>query len=378
MASAMELTVSVAGISAVTLFGWWLSRRWSWGRRLGMTMLVLLLGTAIRNLSGWKPDAAVSGWVSGPLTSLAIAELLLAIKLKTVLPRSKQLLPLFGIALLATLGGVLVGAVLLAGPLGDQRSTLAGLYTATFSGGTLNFVSVARSLSPSSSLLALATAADQIVFTLWFGVSLWLGRRQRRLSTGDPSAESITELTDMSAACESSAGGFAPGWPKALVWGLSAVTVSEMVSRALAAIGLGIPAILVLTSIALLMAQLPGAESRRSSYGLGLLLIQPFFVVIGLGTPLAGVLAEGRWILMYAAIVVGMHALAVLVMHRRHHLPLPELLVASQAAIGGPSTALALATGIERNELAVAGVALGLLGYVIGTYVGVAVATWVV
>ena len=52
--------------------------------------------------------------------------------------------------------------------------------------------------------------------------------------------------------------------------------------------------------------------------------------------------------------------------------------MASQAAIGGPSTALALATGIERNELAVAGVALGLLGYVIGTYVGVAVAIWVV
>lgn len=343
-----------------------------------MTMLVLLLGTAIRNLSGWQPDAAVSGWVSGPLTSLAIAELLLAIKLKTVLPRSKQLLPLFGIALLATLGGVLIGAVLLAGPLGDQRSTLAGLYTATFSGGTLNFVSVARSLSPSPSLLALATAADQIVFTLWFGVSLWLGRRQRPFSASEASAESRPDPADVSAAGESGAGGFAPGWPKALIWGLSAVIASELVSRALAAIGLGIPAILVLTSIALLMAQLPGAESRRSSYGLGLLLIQPFFVVIGLGTPLAGVLAEGRWILAYAAFVVGMHALAVLVMHRRHHLPLPELLVASQAAIGGPSTALALASGMERNELAVAGVALGLLGYVIGTYLGVAVATWVV
>ena len=338
-----------------------------------MTMLVLLLGTAIRNLSGWQPDEAVSAWVSGPLTSLAIAELLLAIKLKTVLPRSRQLLPLFGIALLATLGGVLIGAVLLAGPLGDQRSTLAGLYTATFSGGTLNFVSVARSLSPSPSLLALATAADQIVFTLWFGVSLWLGRRHRPLATDETSAEHVSDAADASAA-----GGFAPGWPRALVWGLAAVIVSELISRALASVGLGIPSILVLTSVALLMAQLPGAESRRSSYGLGLLLIQPFFVVIGLGTPLAGVLAEGRWILAYASIVVGVHAVAVLVMHRRNHLPLPELLVASQAAIGGPSTALALATGIERNELAVAGVALGLLGYVIGTYLGVAVATWVV
>ena len=160
MASAMALAVSAAGISGVTLLGWWLSWRWSWGRRLGMTMLVLLLGTAISNLIGWQPDEAVSAWVSGPLTSLAIAELLLAIKLKTVLPRSRQLLPLFGIALLATLGGVLIGAVLLAGPLGDQRSTLAGLYTATFSGGTLNFVSLGRALSPSPSLLALATAAD--------------------------------------------------------------------------------------------------------------------------------------------------------------------------------------------------------------------------
>ena len=344
-----------------------------------MTMLVLLLGTAIRNLSGWQPDEAVSAWVSGPLTSLAIAELLLAIKLKTVLPRSRQLLPLFGIALLATLGGVLIGAVLLAGPLGDQRSTLAGLYTATFSGGTLNFVSVARSLSPSPSLLALATAADQIVFTLWFGVSLWLGRRHQPLATDETSAEHVSDAADTADTADASAaGGFAPGWPRALVWGLATVIGSELISRALASVGLGIPAILVLTSVALLMAQLPGAESRRSSYGLGLLLIQPFFVVIGLGTPLAGVLAEGRWILAYASIVVGVHAVAVLVMHRRNHLPLPELLVASQAAIGGPSTALALATGIERNELAVAGVALGLLGYVIGTYLGVAVATWMV
>ena len=53
-------------------------------------------------------------------------------------------------------------------------------------------------------------------------------------------------------------------------------------------------------------------------------------------------------------------------------------LVASQAAVGGPSTALALAAGLDRDDLAVAGIALGLLGYVIGTYLGVAVAAWVV
>ena len=68
----------------------------------------------------------------------------------------------------------------------------------------------------------------------------------------------------------------------------------------------------------------------------------------------------------------------LLLLRRRNRFSLHELLVASQAAIGGPSTALALAAGLDRDDLAVPGVALGLLGYVIGTYLGVAVAAWLV
>ena len=134
------LLQSFCGIAGLTALGWWLSRRWVWGQKLGVTMLVLLLGVAVRNGLGWQPDARISSWVSGPLTSLAIAELLLAIRLKTLLQRARPLLLLFGVAVLATVVGVLVGAVALAQPLGDQRSELMGLYAATFSGGSLNLV----------------------------------------------------------------------------------------------------------------------------------------------------------------------------------------------------------------------------------------------
>ena len=211
------------------------------------------------------------------------------------------------------------------------------------------------------------------MFTLWFIVSLGLGQRYRTLAAGQASAQASPAA--LATSLDWSVGS---GWLEALVWGLVALFASDLIQQALSSTGLEIPSILVLTSVALLMAQLPGAQKRRSCYGLGLVLIQPFFVVIGFGTPLAGVLAEGRWILVYAALVVAAHAVAVLPLHRFNRLPLPELLVASQAAIGGPSTALALATGLDRDDLAVAGVALGLLGYVIGTYLGVAVAAWVV
>ena len=76
-----------------------------------MTMIVLLLGVATRNFAGWQSDAVVSSWVSGPLTSLAIAELLLSIKLQTVLSRARQLLPLYGATILATMAGVQIVAL---------------------------------------------------------------------------------------------------------------------------------------------------------------------------------------------------------------------------------------------------------------------------
>ncbi len=50
--------------------------------------------------------------------------------------------------------------------------------------------------------------------------------------------------------------------------------------------------------------------------------------------------------------------------------PLEETLVASQASIGGPSTALAFATSFKRPELVLPSVAIGLLGYLVGTYLG--------
>ena len=44
--------------------------------------------------------------------------------------------------------------------------------------------------------------------------------------------------------------------------------------------------------------------------------------------------------------------------------------VASQAAVGGPSPTLALATSRGWHELALPGVVVGLLGYGIGNYAG--------
>ena len=50
------------------------------------------------------------------------------------------------------------------------------------------------------------------------------------------------------------------------------------------------------------------------------------------------------------------------------------LSVASQAAVGGPSSALAVAVSREWKALVLPGIIVGLLGYAIGNYLGVGVA----
>jgi uncharacterized membrane protein len=353
----MPMLASMLLILVLTALGWWLAQRTTVGRQLGTTMLVLLLGLLVSNLTGLEPQAAAAAWVNGPLTSLAIALLLLAVDLRRLWPDARQLLPPFLTAVLCTVLAVLLGGWLLQPLLGPERGVLAGVFTATFTGGSLNFVSVARTLQPSESLLAVATTVDYVVFAAWFAASLWLGRR-RSPSPEQPPAGSAAALEAVD------------GWWQGLLWGLALLLLSNALTAGLQRFWPPLPSILVLTTLTLAAAQLPGTRSRRGCYGLGLLLIQPFFTVMGLSSPVAGLFGEGLPVLVYAALIVLLQGLALLLLRRWRGWGLAETLVASQASIGGPSTALALATAIGRAQLALPAVAIGLLGYLLGTYLG--------
>ena len=351
------MVLSLLVILLLTVVGWVLSKSTALGRQLGMTMVVLLLGLLFTNLSGWTPAPQASGWVSGPLTSLAIAQLLLAVQLERLWPDARKLFIPFVAAVFSTLVAVLAGSWFLAPLLGEQAPVLAGLFTATFSGGSLNFVSVARALQPPEALLLLATAADHVVFAIWFALSLLIGKRPDQPAVELAGASAALGAEDLQQPALLS-------W--SLLWGLGVLLISQLLGQLFPAV----PSILLLTTVALVAAQLPGQMSRRGCYGSGLLLIQPFFVVIGLSSPVAGLLAEGIPVLLFAAWIVALQGVVLLLLRRWRRWSLGATLVASQAAIGGPSTALALATSIGRSDLALPSVAIGLFGYLLGTYLG--------
>ena len=361
--------MSLILVLGLTGLGWWLAQVNSLARKLGSTMVILLLGLLFANVTSWAPEPSAVSWVNGPLTSFAIAELLLAVELRSVLPDARRLLLPFIAAVAGTLLAVLLVGLLLSGWLGQSWISLAGLFSATFTGGSLNFVSVARSLEIPPSLLLIATAADHVAFTAWFVVSLLIGR-----GTG---LHRATETPVVKSSASTPTNAYVmPSFPEVfigLLWGTGVLLISNRIGVFLSLLGVDVPSILVLTTVALIAAQLPRSDSRSACYGLGLILIQPFFAVIGLSSSLGVLFGSGLPVLLYAGLVVLVQAFVVLQARRWFRWPLAECLVASQAAVGGPSTALALAGSLERPNLVLPSVAIGLLGYLLGTYLGLAV-----
>ena len=80
------------------------------------------------------------------------------------------------------------------------------------------------------------------------------------------------------------------------------------------------------------------------------------------------------WVMAITLIVVGVHGFVVFGGGRLLRMDLGSLAVASQAAVGGPSSALAVAVSREWKGLVLPGIIVGLLGYALGTYLGFGVA----
>jgi uncharacterized membrane protein len=99
-----------------------------------------------------------------------------------------------------------------------------------------------------------------------------------------------------------------------------------------------------------------------------------FLATIGAQSVLSEIMRVGPAVFYFTVVVVVIHGLVVFGVGRLLRLDLPTLAVASQANVGGPASAMALAAARGYADRLLPGVAVGLLGYAVGNYTGLAVA----
>lgn len=368
----IESPLFLTALIAVTTAGaFMLERRVAWLSKVGASLLALALGAVLSN-SGLVPSASpVYSVIEGPLTSLAIAWLLLAVNLSDLKVAGPRMIGAFLLAAAGTALGAFLGAILLSGTFGDNTWRLAGVFTGTYSGGSVNFVSVGRGVDLPNALFAGATAADALTTGIWLAACLtlpiWLGRFYKTAIPGGEE-DSVNEehahpffdkipLSTLDLA-------------NLLAVGFGLVVLSEWMGDFVPSI----PAVVWLTTFALGVGHLSFFRSERGAMQLGNLALHFFFVIIGIHSRISEILAVGVEVFYFTLVVVGVHGLVIFGGGRLLRMDVGTLAVASQAAVGGPSSALAVAVSREWRGLILPGVIVGLLGYALGTYLGLSVA----
>ena len=380
--------LAVAAVLALDVFLCeWLCQR-TWLRHLGTALLVIVVAAVQVNLGpGLIPtygeERVVYPATFAYLVPLSVFWLLLDVDLRRIVAAG---LPMVGLFLIGSVGvavGVLLGLRVVGGAeaFGEFAGPLGGMFVGTYTGGSVNFAAVASAyrVQEHALLFAGANAVDAAMTTVWMAVCVALPRLVTPFWPRARARSRDTEAFELEPPPERESTGPAD-LALALGLGFAAVWFSDAAAAwAQSELDRSVPSILILTTLALVAAQLGLGRRLRGARALGLFTIYVFLAVIGALCDLDAVEALGAMatdLTLFVSVVFLVHGLAIFGGAALLRIDAFTAAVASQAGVGGGSSALALAKSLRRSDLVVPGILVGSLGTALGTYAGLAVARW--
>ena len=362
-----------ASLCLSVFFAVWLTR-FPWGKSVGTPIFVIVICALLSNL-GLIPSAMASHPIyDGIFTYIAplgIFIALLEVDLKSVRKAGLPLLAMFLLGSFATVIGVLVAWLLVqpAAAIGPLAPALAGMFTGTYIGGSVNFSAIALhyQVNEAGNLFAAATVVDNLVGTPWIIASLILPKYLQKLFPRKKLASAGT-------------GKQVRGAENITLSSLAALFALSLLGLALSQVLGGwfpqVPQIIFLTSLALLLAQFPSVQQLQGKHTVGFFFILLFLAVIGTLCDLSALLGVGDLavtLLLFVGTLVLVHGLVIFGLGALFKVDWDVIAVASQANVGGNTTAIAAAESLERPDLLIPGMLVGSIGNALGTYVGFAV-----
>ena len=363
-----------AAIMVIVAFGLWAESQ-RWGQQLGGPLILLAVSMAASNFGIIPYSAPLYGTIAGVLVPMAIPLLLLRADLRTIFAESGPMLVAFLLAAGATIVGALVAAQLI--DMGPLHAEIAGTITSSYIGGSLNFVATAEAVGIKDSSVYVASLSADAVGAVIFLVMLMLMPTIGFIRRAMPS-RFIGQGPEVAAAAVD-----APDPKKAKPFRLATAANGLALSLVICAVSSGLASllqadaffVLIVTALSLVVANFAKSVVRRveSEFELGTLFMYVFFAVIGAGANISEVLGAALPIIIFITVMVVVHLCLLVIIGKLMKLDLAEVLIASNACILGPAPAAALAASKGWQPLVAPGILVGMLGYAIATFIGVAI-----
>jgi uncharacterized membrane protein len=344
------------------------------GAQLTGAVAAILLAIAAANLGLIPHDAPAYSFVFTYLVPVLIPLFLFQADLRKIFFESTRMTVAFLLASIGTVVGVTVAALVLdLGGLGaaavmadsQREPAIAGLFASTYIGGSVNYAALGEitGLKDDASFFSAATAVDNLFSAVYLGFLAlmpgwaWLARKFAA-HDGESATQEVADapISAMSLAL-------------ALAAALSIVALGDGLVAWLDLQGWRYVLISALTLIlATIFPRLP--RLLAGSFELGVALSFVFFAAIAAGANLAVMIQVAPLLILMVFILLSIHALLTFGLGSLLGLSMPELIIASNAAVLGATTAPALAATKGWRHLVTPGVLVGVLGYALGTFLG--------
>jgi uncharacterized membrane protein len=367
------------------LFSEWLAEK-KFFKHIGSVLLVIIFAAILANLSIIPSSHNATALYDGIFhyaAPLGLFFLLLQVKLKDLKLAGLPMLTMFLIGAACTVAGVIIGYKILNPQQHHINSAhaVAGMYTGTYIGGSanLNAVALEYGVNKDGTLFAAINAADNIITTIWMMLTLILPSvfqryfpRKRKLA---PQFENLSDEELRNKLLQPANNISLSDIVILLALGLGTMFISEQAALYIK----GLPSILVLTTLALIFAQLPIVQKLQGSRIIGFLLIMLFLAVVGAYCDFKALIDSGAVagiLLLWVTLIVFIHGILIFSIGGIFKQDWDIVSIASNANIGGATSAPVCANSIGRPDLQLPGLLAGSVGNAIGTYLGILVAEW--
>jgi uncharacterized membrane protein len=322
-------------------------------------------------------NSPVYGLITTWLLPASLVLLLLPVDLRAILRLGPAALAMFFIGGVGIIAGAVLAFVLFKPLIGPDFWSGFGALAGSWTGGSANMIAVKEALAVPDAVFAPLVIVDTVVPYLWMGILIAMVGLQPAFDRWTRADRSILDqLGERAAAYVASSGGrrSPAGILSALLVAVAASGAAYLVARQLPQVKDMVTTytwtIMMVSCLGILLSFSPVRNLERSGAtrtGYDLL----YFVLTAIGAK-ASVASIGSALVLISAglLIVAVHAAILLIGARLMRAPIFLVAAASQANIGGVASAPVIAE-VYHPGLASVGLLLGILGNIVGTWLGI-------
>ena len=329
------------------------------------------IGILVANLRIFAIDEGVRETlegVAGGAMLLGLPLLLFAVRWRESWNYAGSMLLSFALCVLSGLVCTLLTGLFFAGGLEDAWK-VAGMLVGLYSGGTPNTQAIGLALDAPADYLILVQASDVLLGGAYLlGLVSFLPAIYARFFPPTPGGEATAgrDITVKSTRREQ-----VPQFAIALAVLALSVGITRLISGKWVEPTI---IILVLTTLSLVVGARPRVRGLGNTYPLGEYFILIFCVALGLMADFRELASKGGEILRFSAIALYSTTLLHLLLSRLFRIDRDTVILSSVAGFYGPVFVVQVATALKNQRLLAAGIAVSLLGFGVGNYLGIGLA----